>query len=549
MKRILSIILLLLLTLPTYKILFSAGYFPMHDDTQPSRIFVMAKALSLGQFPVRLVPGLGYSYGYPLFNFYAPLPYYIGSFFFFLSKDIIIATKAMFLLGFILATISMFFLGRQVGGTLGGIFSSLLYTYAPYHAVNLYVRGAVGELYAYGILPFVLLALIKIIKGRLKEGFIIGSISIGALLLSHNILGLIMFYTLALFSVVYLVNIFLSKKKYTPFLVIVSMIITGIGLSAFFTVPALLEAKYTKIETLTEGTSNFKSHFVYLDQLWDSPWGYAGSSLGRSDGMSFKIGKILLLAAASIFTISVWRRSQLYLILASLTLFFISLFLMLDISTKVWETVPYFPFIQYPWRFLNLSLLFLCLIAAGITKIIPSHKLSILICFVVITLTIVTQSKNFTPRYLYPPDPTKFISAESLKFDISKISDEYLPNDLQVPRTKEELPKETVEIIKDEPTEKIYNIKANDPRNLDMNMAFFPGWKGEFNNRPILIKNRNGKINIDLPQIKKGILKLQFLDTPIRTIANSISFLSLILVVYVSLFGVRIIWPKSPRSK
>ncbi|HSA83405.1 MAG TPA: hypothetical protein VLF20_00780, partial [Patescibacteria group bacterium] len=60
---------------------FLPGFFPMHDDTQVARVFEMHKALIDGQFPVRWVADLGYHYGYPIFNFYAPLAYYIGAFF------------------------------------------------------------------------------------------------------------------------------------------------------------------------------------------------------------------------------------------------------------------------------------------------------------------------------------------------------------------------------------------------------------------------------------------------------------------------------------
>src|SRR3989338_10214440 len=73
-----------------------AGFFPVHDDTQPARIYEMAKALKFGQFPVRWVPDLGYGYGYPLFNFYAPLPYYFGAAFYLFGFNVLSATKLMY---------------------------------------------------------------------------------------------------------------------------------------------------------------------------------------------------------------------------------------------------------------------------------------------------------------------------------------------------------------------------------------------------------------------------------------------------------------------
>ena len=46
-----------------------------------------SQAWQTGQFPVRLIPELGYKYGYPVFNFVYPLPYLVSSLFVFLGLD------------------------------------------------------------------------------------------------------------------------------------------------------------------------------------------------------------------------------------------------------------------------------------------------------------------------------------------------------------------------------------------------------------------------------------------------------------------------------
>ena len=73
--------IVLALSLPSIFPLMQKGYFPMHDDTQVARVISMTRAIQDGQFPVRSVKDLGYGFGYPLYNFYGPLPYYVGSFF------------------------------------------------------------------------------------------------------------------------------------------------------------------------------------------------------------------------------------------------------------------------------------------------------------------------------------------------------------------------------------------------------------------------------------------------------------------------------------
>src|SRR6185437_15713642 len=102
-----------------------------------------------GMFPVRWVNDLGYGYGYPLFNYYAPLAYYVGGAFVLLGFSSLIATKIMMGIGMVLAGLGMYYLGKFFWGTYGGIIAGVFYTFATYHAVELFVRGDVGELWAY----------------------------------------------------------------------------------------------------------------------------------------------------------------------------------------------------------------------------------------------------------------------------------------------------------------------------------------------------------------------------------------------------------------
>ena len=68
-------VLLLVLIIPTFSFLIKPGlYWNMHDDMQLVRQLEMDKCLKDGQIPCRWTPDLGYGYGYPLFNFYPPLP-------------------------------------------------------------------------------------------------------------------------------------------------------------------------------------------------------------------------------------------------------------------------------------------------------------------------------------------------------------------------------------------------------------------------------------------------------------------------------------------
>ncbi len=549
----------------------------MHDDTQPSRIDQMTKALSNGQFPVRLVGDLGYGFGYPLFNFYAPFPYYAGAIFNLAGFDVISSTKIMFGIGILLSGVTMFFLVREIAGVTGGMVSAVLYMYAPYHAVDIYVRGAVGEFYGLGFLPLILLGIIKILRPfysssdpeviseesrslirdssrrarTIKQGILIESLGFAAVLLSHNILGMITGYFLVAGLIIYLGYLLVSRNKLSTFYFLLSTFILGFGLSAFFSLPAIVEKKYTRVEELTSRGSNFQNHFVYLDQLWNSPWGFAGSAPGRDDGMSFIIGKIhLILGLSSLMVLFYLQKKKKInkLLLTTYYLLFIilliSIFLMLEPSKFIWKILPGFSFIQYPWRFLSFTAFSLSFISSLL--LIPFKKSAkVILSILMIIFTILLNIKYFSPKEYLPTVPQDYTSSENLRYKISKISDEYLPKEFTPPKTYLEIPDSSlsedsslqiIETIKDTPTEKTYLIDSKEAGLKLTNIAYFPGWKVFYSeNLEAGTENVNGRLAFyTFPN--KYIVTFKFTNTPIRLFANTISLFSLFLLVYVLLF-------------
>ena len=138
----------LILTLSLFWPLFWAPFFSHHDDVQIIRLYEMDKCIKDGQIPCRWVPDLGGLYGYPIFNYYAPLPYYVGEIFYLMTGSLIFSVKMMFVLPFVGSYIFMFLLARKFWGKLGGSLSAIFYSFAPYHALDFYARGAMGEMWA-----------------------------------------------------------------------------------------------------------------------------------------------------------------------------------------------------------------------------------------------------------------------------------------------------------------------------------------------------------------------------------------------------------------
>ncbi len=183
------LILLFLIAIPSFWYLLGSGYFSMHDDLQISRLYQMDLCFRDGQIPCRWVPDMGYGYGYPLFNYYPPLPYYLGQIFHLLGFSYIYSIKLLFILGLFFSSIFAYLLGRELWGKYGGMATAVFYLYAPYHAVDVYVRGALNEFLGLVLFPAVFWAVFKIVKENKKIFIIALAFFFGLLLLSHNLMA------------------------------------------------------------------------------------------------------------------------------------------------------------------------------------------------------------------------------------------------------------------------------------------------------------------------------------------------------------------------
>ena len=156
LKKILgnwTIILVLVSAILAGRHLLTPGYFIMHDDLQMMRQLEMEKCFKDGQIPCRWIPDMGYGFGYPLFNYYPPLPYWIGMLVRVIGFSFVDTVKIVFLISIIASGMSMYVLAKEFFGKYGGTLSAIFYIWAPYHSVDVFVRGAMNEAWALAFFP------------------------------------------------------------------------------------------------------------------------------------------------------------------------------------------------------------------------------------------------------------------------------------------------------------------------------------------------------------------------------------------------------------
>lgn len=397
------------------------------------RIFVIDAALADGQWYPRWLAHLYLGYGYPLLNFYAPATYYVAVALHRLGMTVYGSLQWTGVLAVALgatgacAFVRAMFPDRREAALL----ASATFLLAPYpFLTNLYIRAAVPEALALGLLPWLLLAT----WGAWRYG---GAwlpalmLLMAALLLTHNISSLfgVGLLAAALPALPWLGGALPSYGRLPQTDLrragarTVAALAAGLGLSAFFWLPALAEGRYVQLDLAQGALYDFRTWLFHPlvvarglaqpdyphTRLGPADLGFVFSYSALSKALPEKIslGQALLWLFALVAPlwvgltarlasraghrakagISEPETSSLYRpgaqlvspegairqaffwgVLAAVCLFFATTW-----SMPFWERVPLLPLVQFPWRFYGPLALCLALSAAAGLASMPRH--------------------------------------------------------------------------------------------------------------------------------------------------------------------------------
>ena len=536
------LILTIVISLLSFKTLIRPGYFPMHDDMQAMRVLQMDKCVKDLQIPCRWVPDMGYGYGYPQFNFYSPLPYYVMEAFHLVGFGFLDSVKIGFILTFVLSGIGMYLFARKFWGEWGGALSALFFVYAPYRAVDVYVRGAVGEFWALSMLPFVFWSVLKI-KENSKFSHIYFALSLSALFLSHNITTLISLPFIALFILIQLAEEYLKKRNtknlYKNFISYFVSGLWGIGFAAFFLLPAFFEKSYVHIESLVGGYFDYRIHFVNFRRLlFDQFWGFGGSEYGPHDEIFLGVGLLhwIVPSVSLPFVLFFKEKSKKVVTIFFFLVALLSLFMVHSRSSFIWESISFLSIMQFPWRFLVLTTFAFSFLAGAIVYISKYNKILFLI--LASLLLLINLSFFRTKSWIDITDSEKF-SGENWRLAQTISIFDYLPiySDLPPAQRAPEEPQilegeSIISSFEKKSNSQEFDIEVKEKSVVQLPLFYFPGMnlyvdghKYGFN-----YHNELGLITFDIaPGSYKVLAKLE--DTSVRTVGNILTLVSLLSVV------------------
>lgn len=557
LRKYLPAVLLLAIIAATSWSLLHPQLFKVHDFVHAARVAEMARGLSDGQFPVRWSSNFGYGYGMPLFQFYAPLPYFVGALLWLLHVPIDVVVKILFIIPSIITVLAAYRLGKLWLSPYGSVLLAAAIALAPYRAVNLFVRGAVAE--GWGMAFFVVSLLgIGLVMRKSRSGWLVLLSGLVGMVLSHNLTTLMAVVALLIWTITV---VFVERDRSLSFWrylqrtlpTIIGIGLLSLGLTSFYWLPALAEKQFTQMDaTILTGYFDFRLHFLYLRQLVTPFWGYGGSTWGPEDGISFFLGfgqmagALLTLIFGCFTVVSVVRKKLVYshartfIVLSAGCALIAGLcvFMALQRSSAVWEVLSILAIIQFPWRFLAIaSTLFGFFSVLWYLRATTIFRATLGVFLFALLLT---NARYFQPsEYLTDSSDLYYTDEVEIQQNMSSILPDFIPTAsiLVVPPAGVVscVPPDMCseyEVLVARSHEKLVRLQLDTDTTVTLATAAYPGWILEVDG-----EEQSSMVSPDgllQAQVPKGSHTVGWYlgATQIRLIADVISALSIGILIY-----------------
>lgn len=388
--------------------LLNSAYFFQAHDAQHSIFYLVEfdQTFRDGYLWPRWSPDFAFGYGYPLFNIYAPLAIYMAELVHLLGATKVVAVKTVYILATIGSGLSMYGFVRRLVGKEAGFLAGVVYMYAPFHLLEIYVRSAFAEYVALALLPLVLWAFAELIARPDFRRLCLAGASYGLLALTHHTT----FFTFTPFLILYIVVLVAGKANlnWGSWLKLGlsngAAGILGLALAGIYLLPVIFERQYIRVEQWVSGSYNAFEHFVYFSQLFSPKWDYGYSGPGPVDGMSYQIGIVIYglliftLVGLAVYGQDIPHRGTIIIFLGA---GLVSIWLMSPLAEQAWEILPITALIQFPWRLLIIAMLSFSVIIGALAPIFHIRTTMLNLVAVVV----VVGSYSYTqPQYMPIPD-------------------------------------------------------------------------------------------------------------------------------------------------
>lgn len=522
------------------------------------RVFVLDQSWHTQAWYPRIANGINFGYSGPLFEYYPPLASYLALAGHWAGLDWIASTKAAFSWALMVAGLGMYLYARWLfHSPRAALLSALTYVLAPYILLNIYERAALAECLALALLPWLFWSGHHLLQAPTRGWFCALTGLTALIMLAHNITTLFVLPLLAF----YLLGLAWLEHRWRSLPVLSLALACGLGLSAFYWIPAIAETGYSKLaQQMAEGRFYAANNLIAPQNLVQLKWDF---DYWHGDRFRLALSTALL---AGLALLGVWSLPRLLSrrLMLILTMLAGCLLLMLTVSRDFWRVLPLVRFIQFPWRLLGFVSFFVALLAGSILAWPRLRgRAGVCVAAVLIAFLAYASLRNLDPAlsthwYMVAPDEIGLQDMYERGQKGLALNDDYIPVSMAgkpadltrsrpagtpAPRPLPQPP--AIQVLAESPYQFQLNVHAPAPFTLQLPRVSFPVWQVYMAGRPVPTRAQApfGLVATDLPAGDYPVLA-QFQETPIRLAADVLSVACLV-VLAIGVFltrSVRLLW-------
>ena len=379
--------------------LFTGALMPDTSDGifHTHRIYAMTQLMLDGVVYPRWVPWFHLGYGYPVFNYYAPLVTWVGGILGVLGISAPLTFQLITAMSWMAGSLGMTALARRFLPDTAALAAAALWVYAPVRMHEYWIQGSLPHVVATALVPWVFLSLVLLIWRPARRTALQFGLAVGLLLLTHQPTTYLMtIYAGGTGLILLLWRDYRQQGHLLRILAYGGMgLLVALGMAAVLLLPMLFEVDAIVINKRPSGNipALLATNAIPFFDLFVQPRPLDLTDLGATipHTYGFLAG---VLAIVGLIALVRKRLYPLALLLAvGLT---VSVFLATPASLDVWRTLPLMEQLRFPWRVMRVGIVPIALLAAASIFLVPNRWMGS-ISVGVIALAILTALPTLYP--------------------------------------------------------------------------------------------------------------------------------------------------------
>jgi len=527
---VLSLLLSILMVLPFFWLGTASGHdFEFHAASWLDAAYQWKQGIL---FP-RWTAWTNHGFGEPRFIFYPPLSWMLGAALTLLVPDVAVPILFIVLVQ-TLAGLSAYFLVRRLAAPRAALFGAACYVMNPNALLITYIRSDFAEQLACALFPLLLLAALRLCEFLDESPPNFSSISVFAIpfagvWLSNAPAGVIASYSMALLFAWAAV----SRRSWRILLRGIVGIVLGLGLAAFYLVPASNEQSWVNIsQALSSGllpAQNFL--FTAIDDVEHTWFNWIASICA--------LFLILLLGLAALASRrfasaanSSSRNRQAFLSL--LVLGAAATLLTLRITLPLWNYLPKLRFVQFPWRWMSvIAVVACCFVALALEKRRGWLWFVVLLALTLPLATFLVQNTWWDEDEM-PTERAAIVSGGGFDGtdEYDPMGDDHLDLPLNAPLARvlpadprnTPVPQARLQIQRWTTEQKEIRIDTQSDARVALRLLNYPAWRVELNGKPVLPERMDDVNQMVIPvHAGSSEIHVRFARTFDRKLGNLLS--------------------------